>query len=88
MAGEPSLYLVYKDFTTDERNSDSWYATQAAADRAAIDGGTDFAAHRGAVEVPPNWVTGWIYHPTEDKWRELGVIPSTRTKYRMKRALG
>ena len=23
MAGEPSLYLVYKDFTTDERNSDS-----------------------------------------------------------------
>ena len=23
MAGEPSLYLIYRDFTTDERNSDS-----------------------------------------------------------------
>ena len=72
MAGEPSLFLVYKDFTTDERNSDSWYGTQDAADDAATDGGTDFTAHQGAVEVPHNWVTGWIYHPTDDKWRELG----------------
>ena len=35
MAGEPSLFLIYKDFTTDERNSDSWYTTQALADAAA-----------------------------------------------------
>ena len=74
MAGEPSLYLVYKDFTTDERNSDSWYGTQAAADDAATDGGADFTAHQGAVKVPEGWVTGWIYNPTDDKWRELGVF--------------
>ena len=74
MAGEPSLYLVYKDFTTDERNSDSWYGTQAAADDAATDGGADFSAHQGAVKVPEGWVTGWIYNPTDDKWRELGVF--------------
>ena len=69
MAGEPSLYLVYKDFTTDERNSDSWYGTQAAADRAAIDGGPDFTAHQGAVAVPHGWETGWILNPTDDTWR-------------------
>ena len=74
MPGEPSLYLVYKDFTTDERNSDSWYATQAIADAEATDGGADFTAHQGAVKVPEGWVTGWIYNPTDDKWRELGVF--------------
>ena len=74
MAGEPSLFLVYKDFTTDERNSDSWYGTQAAADDAATDGGADFSAHQGAVKVPEGWVTGWIYNPVDDKWRELGVF--------------
>ena len=72
MAGEPSLFLVYKDFTTAERISDSWHATQALADAAATDGGVGFTAHQGALKVPENWVTGWIYNPTDDKWRELG----------------
>ena len=43
------------------------------ADAAATDGGADFSAHQGAVKVPEGWVTGWIYNPTDDKWRELGV---------------
>ena len=73
MAGEPSLYLIYKDFTTDERNSDSWYASQALADAAAVAGGSDFSAHKGAVEVPHNWESGWIYQPSDGKWRVLGV---------------
>ena len=73
MAGEPSLYLVYKLFSTDERTSDSWHGTQAAADDAATDGGLGFTAHQGAVPVPHNWVAGWIYNPTDDTWRELGV---------------
>ena len=38
------------------------------------DGGADFSAHQGAVKVPEGWVTGWIYNPTDDKWRELGVF--------------
>ena len=42
------------------------------ADDAATDGGADFSAHQGAVKVPENWATGWIYNPTDDKWRELG----------------
>ena len=74
MPGEPSLFLVYKDFSTAERNSDSWYATQALADAAAVDGGADFSSHQGAVKVPEGWVTGWIYTPADDKWRELGVF--------------
>ena len=73
MAGEPSLYLVYKDFTTDERNSDSWYGTQALADAAAVEAGADFSAHKGAVEVPHHWESGWIYQPNDGKWRALGV---------------
>ena len=73
MAGEPSLFLIYKTFSTDERNSDSWYSTQALADAAATDGGVGFTAHQGAVEVPEGWETGWIYNPTDDKWRVLGV---------------
>ena len=73
MAGEPSLYLVYKDFTTDERNSDSWHGTQAAADAAAVDAGADFSANQGAVSVPNNWESGWIYNPTLDTWRTLDV---------------
>ena len=73
MAGEPSLYLVYKDFTTDERNSDSWYASQALADAAAVAGGSDFSAHKGAVEVPHSWESGWIYQPSDGKWRVRGV---------------
>ena len=63
MAGEPSLYLVYKDFTPDERTNGSWHGTQAAADAAATDAGSDFTAHQGAVTVPNGWETGWIYHP-------------------------
>ena len=72
MAGEPSLFLVYKDFTTAERNSDSWYTNQALADAAATDGGAGFTAHQGAVEVPHTWVAGWIYNPADGTWRELG----------------
>ena len=73
MAGEPSLYLVYKAFSTDERVGIQWYANQAAADDAAADFGAGHTAHQGAVQLPNNWVAGWIYHPTDDTWRELGV---------------
>ena len=73
MADEPSLYLTYRDFTTDERISDSWYGTQALADAAATDGGADLTAHQGVVMVPNNWRPLWIYHPTNDTWRESGV---------------
>ena len=73
MAGESSLFLVYKDFTTDERISDSWYGTQALADAAATEGGADFTAHQGAIRVPNTWMPLWIYHPTDDTWRESGV---------------
>ena len=73
MAGEPSLYLVYKGFTTDERIGVSWHGTQAAADAAAADGGSDFTAHQGVVEVPGHYRPGLIYNPTLDTWRDLGV---------------
>ena len=73
MAGEPSLFLVYQDFNTDERNNGSWHGTQAAADAAAVDAGADFSAHQGAVTVPNSWETGWIYNPVLDTWRTLDV---------------
>ena len=73
MAGEPSLYLVYKDFTTDERNSGSWHGTQDAADAAALAAGVGFSAHQGAVTIPNGWATGWIYNPTDDTWRTFDV---------------
>ena len=73
MAGEPSLYLVYKDFTTDERNSDSWHGTQDAADAAALAAGVGFSAHQGAVTIPNGWATGWIYNPTDDTWRTFAA---------------
>ena len=44
MAGEPSLFLVYQDFNANERTNGSWHGTQAAADVAANDGGSD--SHR------------------------------------------
>ena len=69
MAGEPSLFLVYKDFNTDEREGDSWHGAQAAADAAAVDRGADFSANQGAVTVPNGWEPGWIYHPVGDTWR-------------------
>ena len=73
MVGEPSLYLVYKSFSTTERTSNSWYGTQALADDAAIDKGADFSAHQGVVKAPNDWLPGWIYNPTADTWRELLV---------------
>ena len=73
MAGEPSLFLVYKDFTTDERTSGSWHGTQDAADAAALAAGVGFSAHQGAVTIPNGWATGWIYNPTDDLWRTLEV---------------
>ena len=73
MAGEPSLYLVYEDFTTDERTGKEWHGTQAAADAAAVAGGVGFTAHQGAVTVPGHFRPGLIYNPTDDTWRELGV---------------
>ena len=73
MAGEPSLYLVYQDFTTDERNSDSWYGTQDAADAAALAAGVGFSAHQGAVTIPNGWAKGWIYNPTDDTWRTFAA---------------
>ena len=73
MAGEPSLFLVYKDFTTDERTSGSWYGTQDAADAAALAAGVGFSAHQGAVTIPNGWATGWIYNPTDDTWRTFDV---------------
>ena len=73
MAGEPSLYLVYKDFTTAEREGVSWHGTQAAADAAAVDAGPGFSAHQGAVTVPGHFIPGLIYNPTRDTWRTLDV---------------
>ena len=73
MAGEPSLYLVYKDFTTDERTGVSWHGSQAAADAAAVDAGPDFTAHQGAVQVPGHFTPGLIYNPALDTWRTLDV---------------
>ena len=73
MAGEPSLYLVYQDFTTDERTSGSWHGSQALADAAAVAAGADFSANQGAVTVPNGWGTEWIYNPTDDTWRTHDV---------------
>ena len=73
MAGEPSLFLVYRDFSTDERNTDSWYGTQASADAAAVAAGAEFSANQGAVTIPNGWGKGWIYHPTNDTWRLTDV---------------
>ena len=73
MAGEPSLYLVYKDFTTTERTGVSWHGTQDAADAAALAAGVGFSAHQGAVTIPNGWATGWIYNPTDDTWRTFDV---------------
>ena len=73
MAGEPSLYLVYRDFSTDERNSGSWHGTQALADAAALAAGSDFSANQGAVTIPNGWETGWIYHPVNGTWRLTDV---------------
>ena len=73
MAGEPSLYLVYKDFTTAERTGGTWHGTQDAADAAALAAGVGFSAHQGAVTIPNGWATGWIYNPTDDLWRTLEV---------------
>ena len=73
MPGEPSLFLVYKSFSTDERTSGSWHATQALADAAATDFGAGFSAHQGAVQVPNHFTPGLIYNPTLDTWRQLAV---------------
>ena len=73
MAGEPSLFLVYQDFSTDERTGVSWHGTQAAADAAALDAGAGFTAHQGAITVPNHFTPGLIYNPTADTWRTLDV---------------
>ena len=73
MAGEPSLFLVYQDFSTDERTGVSWHGTQAAADAAATASGAGFSAHQGAVQVPNHFTPGLIYNPTADTWRTLDV---------------
>ena len=70
MAG-PSLYLITRDFTSTEKISDSWYATQALADAAAVAAGEDFSANQGAVVVPDGWEAGWIRNPADDTWRTL-----------------
>ena len=79
MAGEPSLFYIYKDIGT-EHNSDSWYGTQALADAAAVDGGADFSANQGAVDVPTGWVTGWIRNPGDGKWRLPAVTDLSDTE--------
>ena len=73
MAGEPSLFLVYQDFNANERTNGTWHGTQAAADVAANDGGSDFTAHQGAVTIPNGWEKGWIYHPVDGTWRLTDV---------------
>ena len=73
MAGNPSLFLVYQDFSTDERTGVSWHGTQDAADAAATASGAGFTAHQGAITVPNHFTPGLIYNPTDDTWRELGV---------------
>ena len=84
MAGEPELFYISKTidttvtsggatFTVSEDNTDSWYATQALADAAAVDAGPDFRANQGAVAVPNGWETGWIRNPLDGTWRQLAV---------------
>ena len=73
MAGEPSLFLVYQDFSTDERTGVSWHGTQAAADAAATASGAGFTSHQGAITVPNHFTPGLIYNPTLDTWRQLAV---------------
>ena len=52
MAGEPSLFLVYQDFNANERTNGSWHGTQALADAAATDGGSDFTSPPGRGHNP------------------------------------
>ena len=64
MAGEPSLFLVYKDFTTAERNSATHgMRLRLSADDAATDGGTGFTAHQGALKVPEELGDGLDLQP-------------------------
>ena len=72
MPGEPELYYIFKDIGT-EHNTDSWYASQALADAAAVDGGVDFKANQGAVAIPNGWATGWIRNPLDGTWRQFDV---------------
>ena len=71
MAGEPSLFLVYKTlFNADERTNGSWHGTQAAADVAAATRAAPTSPPtRARSAVPQGWETGWIYHPVDDTWR-------------------
>ena len=84
MAGEPNLYYIAKSLstttitggvsiTTSEDASDSWYATQALADAAAVAGGSLFHAHNGAVAIPNGWEKGWIRNRDDGTWRVLAV---------------
>ena len=75
MAGEPSLYLVYKDFSTDERTRVSWHGTQASRQTPRRStAGLIFAAHQGAVTMPRRTARpARIYNPTADTWRTVDV---------------
>ena len=80
MAGEPSLFLVYQDFSTDERTGVSWHGTQAAADAAATASGAGFTAHQGAITVPNHFTPGLIYNPTLDTWRRARRVRPGRIR--------
>ena len=72
MAGEPEFFYIYKDIGT-EHNTDSWYASLALAEAAAVVGGADFSANQAAVTVPEGWETGWIRDPADGTWRTLAI---------------
>ena len=84
MAGEPELFYIAKTIstttitggvtiTTSEDVSESWYATQALADAAAVAGGSLFHSHDGAVAIPNGWEAGWIRNRDDGTWRQLAV---------------
>ena len=84
MPGEPELYYISTTidttttsgtatFTVSEDATDSWYATQALADAAAVDAGVEFKANQGAVAIPNGWAKGWIRNPLDGTWRIFDV---------------
>ena len=75
----PELYYIFKLIGT-EHNTDSWYATQALADAAAVERGADFASNLGAVAIPNGWEIGWIRNPDDGAWRVFAVIRPGRTR--------
>ena len=64
------LFFTYKTLPSGHYNSDGLYATQAKANTAATDGGSDIEAYSGAVAIPNNWFTGMVWDKDKDEWRK------------------